>query len=200
VVVIGLIGVLANGFVRALRGRLLFWEGRRIGRQGRRAANMPEPIKLTLATLTTFGVLVGAWMTAIWWFQLPAYILPQPASSAERYGEDGLEGIFWEHALFTLRGAMSGFLLGGVAGLLMGISSRRSELRALCSIRGDRYPVDADRRPCTPHRRLPWGRPGIEGCNGSSALLLSCVRQHRSWIAGSDPRLLDLYRAASASS
>lgn len=161
---------------------------------------MPEPIKLTLATLTTFGVLVGAWMAAIWWFRLPAYILPPPASIGGALWRGWVEGIFWEHTLFTLKGASSGFLLGGIAGLLIGI--------VVAEIRTARlmvYPVviAIQSMPTVALAPLIVVYLGVGLASKVATVALLCFFpvfvNTVAGIAGSDPRLLDLYRAASAS-
>lgn len=85
--------------------------------QPQRAFRLTKVSKL--AALLSFGLLLGLWQLLALLAVYPEYILPAPATVAERFGETAASGALWRHTQTTLLEALLGFGLAlAVAGAL----------------------------------------------------------------------------------
>lgn len=83
---------------------------------------MREALKVCCATTLTLALLMGLWMAAISHFSLSPQMLPSPALvGAELLQGWVVGGTFWPHAVFTLQGALGGWLIGVVLGGAVGL-------------------------------------------------------------------------------
>jgi NitT/TauT family transport system permease protein len=84
---------------------------------GRRAWSTTWP------KLIAIGLVVGVWQLLVWREWRPEYVLPSPATVAERLWDDFGTAELWRAIGFTMRRALVGFALalviGGVIGLLV---------------------------------------------------------------------------------
>lgn len=81
---------------------------------------MSEAWKLAAATAVAFAILVAGWQLAASLPGVPDYVLPSPGAVAAAMANGWIGGAFWEHALFTLQGALGGCLIGALAGIALG--------------------------------------------------------------------------------
>lgn len=160
---------------------------------------MPEPLKLALATLTTFVVLMLLWQAAISWFALPSYILPSPSAVGAALERGWIGGTLWPHAWFTFRGAMIGFLIGSLLGIVVGAIVAEVRIASLAL-----YPlvIAIQSMPTVAIAPLIVVYLGVGLPSKIVTVALLCFFPvFVNTVAGfraADPRLIDLYRAASA--
>ena len=101
-------------------------EGSPIATPSRRRSRLAEALPVVLAAL----VFVAAWQAVVWVGDYPPFILPGPLLVGQRFVEAWLEGTLTPHLLTTLAEVALGLLVGGLAGLLIGIGLARSRLAA----------------------------------------------------------------------
>jgi NitT/TauT family transport system permease protein len=82
---------------------------------------MREGLKVTVASLGTLAVLLLVWSGVIRLLALPPQVLPGPLEVAAVWWHGWSSGAFWPHAAFTLQGALGGFAIGVALGALAGI-------------------------------------------------------------------------------
>ncbi len=161
---------------------------------------MAEGLKLAAASLTTFVALILAWEGAILLFDLPAYVLPRPGAIAEALSRGWIGGFLWPHAWFTLQGAMIGFAFGAVAGIIAGMIVAEIRVASLAI-----YPIviAIQSMPTVAVAPLIIVYFGVGLPSKIVTVALLCFFPvFVNTVAGlraADPRLIDLYRAASAS-
>jgi NitT/TauT family transport system permease protein len=73
---------------------------------------------------------IVVWQAAVWLGDYPTFILPGPLLVAERFGRAWLEGTMTPHFATTVAEVAFGLLVGGAAGLLIGVALARSRLFA----------------------------------------------------------------------
>lgn len=160
---------------------------------------MPESLKLALATLTTFVLLILLWQGAVGLFDIPAYILPPPAAVGAALERGWVGGALWPHAWFTVRGALIGFMIGSLMGMIAGaiVAEVRSASLAF-------YPlvIAVQSMPTVAIAPLIVVYLGVGLASKITTVALLCFFPvFVNTVAGfnaADPRLIDLYRAASA--
>jgi NitT/TauT family transport system permease protein len=160
---------------------------------------MAEPLKLALATIATFVALMLLWQGAIGLFAVPAYILPAPSAVGTALERGWIGGAFWPHAWFTLQGALTGCLLGALAGILAGAIVAEVRIASLAF-----YPlvIAIQSMPTVAIAPLIVVYLGVGLASKIATVALLCFFPvFVNTVAGfraADPRLVDLYRAASA--
>lgn len=160
---------------------------------------MRETFKLTAATLATFTLLMLLWQGSVWYFEIPEYVLPAPRRIGEALIHAWVGGAFWEHAWFTVKGALIGFVIGSIAAVICGVLVAEVRPAALAL-----YPlvIGIQSMPTVAIAPLIIVYFGIGLASKVVTVSLLCffpvfvntVHGLRS----ADPRLIDLYRAASA--
>lgn len=160
---------------------------------------MAEPLKLALATLTTFIVLTLLWQSAIGLFAIPAYILPPPAAVGAALERGWIGGALWPHAWFTVQGALIGCLIGALAGIVAGAIVAEIRVASLAF-----YPlvIAIQSMPTVAIAPLIVVYLGVGLASKIATVALLCFFPvFVNTVAGfnaADPKLIDLYRAASA--
>lgn len=159
-----------------------------------------EPFKLAGATLATFAVLMLLWQGAIAYFALPEYVLPPPAAVGRALEQGWIGGALWPHAWFTVRGALIGCLIGSLLGILAGAIVAEVRIAALAF-----YPlvIAVQSMPTVAIAPLIVVYLGVGLASKLVTVALLCFFpvfvNTVAGFAAADPKLLDLYRAASAS-
>lgn len=160
---------------------------------------MPESLKLAAATTATFIVLVLLWNWAIAAFGLPAYILPAPSQIGEALAQGWIGGTFWPHAWFTLRGALTGYVIGCLLGIVIGAFVAEIRVVALAL-----YPlvIGIQSMPTVAVAPLLVVYLGVGLPSKIATVALLCFFPvFVNTVAGlraANPQLVDLYRAANA--
>ena len=67
-------------------------------------------------------LLLGTWEVAVRFFAVPAFLLPPPSAIAARFATAWADGTMLRHLLPTVAELLLGGLIGGAAGLLIGVS------------------------------------------------------------------------------
>lgn len=160
---------------------------------------MVDTLKLALATLATACTLLGLWVGAIHVWGLPAYVLPMPSAIGAALWRGWIDGLLWEHAWFTIRGALGGYFIGSLLGILAGAIVGEIRVARLAF-----YPVIIAIQSMPTIAIAPlivvYLGVGLESKVATVALLcffpvfVNTVAGMRS----ADPNLVDLYHAASA--
>jgi NitT/TauT family transport system permease protein len=73
-------------------------------------------------------IFVGAWQLVVVIGGYPPYILPDPLTVGSRFASAWVDGTLAGHALVTLQEIVLGFVVGAIAGLLVGYVIARSRL------------------------------------------------------------------------
>ncbi len=73
-----------------------------------------------LQSVAVAVVVIAAWEGACRWFEISPIVLPTPSSVVVRLYALVSSGMIWPHLWATLVEVLSGFVLGGVAGLVIG--------------------------------------------------------------------------------
>lgn len=161
---------------------------------------MRDALKTGTATLITFAVLVLFWRGAIAVFDLPAYLLPTPSQVGEALMRGWIGGSLWEHAAFTLSATLTGFAIGGLLGIVVGALVAEIRVVSLTI-----YPliIAIQSMPTVAIAPLIVVYLGVGmGSKVFTVALLCFFPLFVNTVAGlqaADPRLVDLYRAFSAS-
>jgi NitT/TauT family transport system permease protein len=92
-----------------------------------RERSRPHLADLLPVALAAIGFVV-VWQLVVWIGDYPAFILPGPALVADRFVRAWVEGTMWPHVTTTLTEVTLGLLVGGIAGLAIGILLARSRL------------------------------------------------------------------------
>jgi NitT/TauT family transport system permease protein len=159
-----------------------------------------ETVKTVGATVLTMVLLVTLWEAAVRGFALPVEVLPGPATVGRALWMGWVGGTFWPHAALTLQGALGGCVIGAVLGVLLGIVVVEWPL-----LRRALYPVVAavQSMPTVAVAPLIVVYFGVGLPSKLVTVALLCFfPMFVNTVAGmgaADQRLLDLYRAASAS-
>lgn len=160
---------------------------------------MSEPLKLALATLITFVALMLLWKGAIGVFAVPAYILPPPTAVGSALQQGWIGGTLWPHAWFTVRGALIGCAIGALAGMIAGAVVAEVRVASLAF-----YPlvIAIQSMPTVAIAPLIVVYLGVGLASKIVTVALLCFFPvFVNTVAGfraADPKLIDLYRAASA--
>lgn len=160
---------------------------------------MPEILKTGMATLTTFVLLIGLWTAAIDVLGVPSYVLPRPSAIGDALWRGWVHGFLRPHAWFTIRGAFIGFAIGTMLGILAGVIVAEIRIAAQAI-----YPIVIAIQSMPTIAIAPliivYFGVGLPSKVVTVALLcffpvfVNTVAGLRS----ADPRLVDLYRSASA--
>lgn len=159
-----------------------------------------ETTRMVVASSLTLVVVLTAWEAAVRGFGVPAEVLPGPLRVGRALWAGWVGGTFWPHAWLTLQGALGGCLIGAVLGVVLGIVVAQWSVmrRAL-------YPVVAavQSMPTVAIAPLVVVYFGVGLPSKLVTVAMLCFFplfvNTVAGIAAADPRLLDLYRAASAS-
>ncbi|MGH6891776.1 MAG: ABC transporter permease [Dongiaceae bacterium] len=160
---------------------------------------MREGWKLALATAATFAALMLLWQGAIGFFALPEYVLPAPGRVGAALVQGWIGGTLWEHAWFTLRGALIGWAIGSLCGIAVGAIVAEVRVFSLAF-----YPllIAFQSMPTVAIAPLLVVYLGVGlGSKIVTVALLCFFPVFVNTVAGfqaTDSRLIDLYRAASA--
>jgi NitT/TauT family transport system permease protein len=160
---------------------------------------MGESLKLAMATLTTFVLLMLLWQGAVVVFALPAYVLPSPLAVAAELERGWIGGTLWQHAWFTVRASMIGLVIGAVAGIVVGAIVAETRVASLAL-----YPlvIAVQSMPTVAIAPLIVVYLGVGiGSKIATVALLCFFPVFVNTVAGlkaADPKLIDLYRASSA--
>jgi ABC-type nitrate/sulfonate/bicarbonate transport system permease component len=160
---------------------------------------MRETLKTAAATAATFLALILLWQGAIRVFGLPAYMLPPPGEIGRALLQGWVGGSFWDHAAFTIRGALFGFALGSLLGVLAGVMVAEIRVASLAV-----YPlvIAIQSMPTVAVAPLIVVYLGVGLASKVATVALLCFFpvfvNTVAGIRAADPRLVDLYRAASA--
>lgn len=82
---------------------------------------MRETLKVLIATAITMVVFLGLWTAVISVYALSPQMLPGPLAVGSELVRGWIGGSFWPHAAFTLQGALGGWLVGCLLGLVIGV-------------------------------------------------------------------------------
>ena len=160
---------------------------------------MRETTKTLLATAVTFAALMLLWHAAIQVFGLPGYLLPPPGRVGGALVQGWVGGTLWDHAWFTVRGAMIGCAIGSIAGIVVGAIIAEVRVASLAF-----YPlvIAVQSMPTVAIAPLIVVYLGVGLTSKIVTVALLCFFPvFVNTVAGfhaADPRLIDLYRAASA--
>jgi sulfonate transport system permease protein len=80
---------------------------------------IPRPLHAWLVPIT----IVALWQAAGGFGWISATLLPTPLTIAKQFASLGASGELWEHFRISILRALSGFLLGGLTGLALGVST-----------------------------------------------------------------------------
>lgn len=150
--------------------------------------------------LITFVVIIALWQLYLYFFKIPDYILPSPAAVARAFVRAYGEGFIWPHIAFTLRSVIGGYVLGCLAGILLGVLFSESRMfeRFLYP-----YVVLLQSMPKVALAPLitVWFGFGIESKIVMVALIcfFPVFVNTLAGIAQSDPEMVDVFRTFSAS-
>jgi NitT/TauT family transport system permease protein len=160
---------------------------------------MRDGIKLAAATALTFSALMALWVGLIRLYDLPSYILPMPSEIGSALWRGWVGGTLWEHAWFTLQGALGGFFLGAALGVVAGIIVAEIRIARLVF-----YPlvVAIQSMPTVAVAPLIVVYLGVGLPSKIATVALLCFFpvfvNVVTGIQAADPKLVDLYRASSA--
>lgn len=160
----------------------------------------PETIKTVAASTATLIVALLIWEVFVRSLQISPQVLPGPELVAQALWQGWVGGTFWLHIWVTLKGALGGCAIGGTLGFAVGVAvaSNRRLHQAL-------YPVviAIQSMPTVAVAPLIVVYFGIDLASKLVTVALLCFFPlFVNTVAGlrsADPRLLDLFRAASAS-
>ncbi len=158
-----------------------------------------ELVKVALASAATFLVVLMAWTATIRMLALSPQVLPGPAEVAAAWWQGFAGGAFWPHLGFTLQGALGGCAIGALLGVVAGACV--AEWRP---VRQTLYPMAMaiQAMPTVAIAPLIVVYFGVGLPSKLVTVSLLCFFplfvNTVSGLAGADARLLDLYRAASA--
>ena len=164
------------------------------------ATPMADGLKLVAATVVTFCTILGLWIVLVDLYAVPAYVLPLPADIGNALWRGWVGGTFWEHAWFTLQGALGGFALGAVLGVIAGVVVAEVRIARLVF-----YPlvVLVQSMPTVAIAPLIVVYLGVGLPSKIATVAVLCFFPvFVNVVAGvqaADPRLVDLYRASAAS-
>lgn len=152
------------------------------------------------ASSMTLVLVLGAWEAAVRGLSLPAEVLPGPLTVGRALWSGWVGGTFWPHAWLTIQGALGGCLIGALLGVVLGVVVAQWPVmrRAL-------YPVVAAVQSMPTVAIAPlivvYFGVGLPSKLVTVAMLcfFPLFVNTVAGIAAADARLLDLYRAASAS-
>jgi len=160
---------------------------------------MAEGIKVVFASACTLALLLLLWVGAINAFALSAQLLPPPSSVLAALPDGWVGGSFWPHIAFTLQGSLGGWVIGIVIGLVAGVVVAEWRIARLVF-----YPIviGIQSMPTVAIAPLVIVYFGV-GLPSKlvTVALLCCFPVFVNTVAGltsANGRLLDLYRAASA--
>lgn len=160
---------------------------------------MPEIVKTGLATAFTFVLLIVLWTAAIDVMGVPSYVLPRPSAIGDALWRGWVGGFLWPHAWFTLKGAFIGFVIGTLLGILAGVIVAEIRIAAQAI-----YPlvIAIQSMPTVAIAPLIIVYFGVGLPSKVVTVALLCFFPvFVNTVVGlraADPRLVDLYRAASA--
>lgn len=80
---------------------------------------IPRPLHAWLVPIA----IVALWQAAGGFGWISATLLPTPLTIAKQFANLGASGELWEHFRISILRALSGFLLGGLTGLALGVST-----------------------------------------------------------------------------
>lgn len=152
------------------------------------------------ASALTMLLLLAAWETVVRALALPPEVLPGPALVGSAMWLGWIGGSFWPHAALTLQGALGGWLIGAVLGVLAGGVVVEWPL-----LRRALYPVvvAVQSMPTVAVAPLIVVYFGVGLPSKLVTVALLCFFplfvNTVAGMASADSSLLDLYRAASAS-
>lgn len=161
---------------------------------------MREAARVAVATLGTLSVLLLAWAGGVRALGLPPQVLPMPGEVMSAWWHGWSSGAFRPHAAFTLKGALGGFAIGTALGVAAGVLVAKWPLA-----RRVLYPIviAIQSMPTVAIAPLIVVYLGVDLPSKLATVALLCFFpvfvNTVSGIASADTRLLDLYRAASAS-
>ncbi len=73
---------------------------------------MGDWIKAIVYPLITFVVVIAAWEFAIYWYQVPNYIVPRPGVVLQSFMRGYVDGALWPHLFFTAKSILIGYVIG----------------------------------------------------------------------------------------
>jgi NitT/TauT family transport system permease protein len=161
---------------------------------------MRDPLKTATATLATFTALILLWRGAIAAFAIPAYVLPTPGQVGEALLRGWVGGSLWDHAVFTVTATLAGFAIGAAVGVVVGALVAEIRIVSLAV-----YPliIAIQSMPTVAIAPLIVVYLGVGMASKVFTVALLCFFPvFVNTVAGlqaADPRLVDLYRAFSAS-
>ncbi|WP_164497343.1 ABC transporter permease [Corticimicrobacter populi] len=74
-----------------------------------------------LYPLTSLGVLILVWWAAVRGFDIPDYLLPPPSAVFDALYRGFVDGSLWPHIAATLGETLSGYVIGSVLAVLLGV-------------------------------------------------------------------------------
>jgi NitT/TauT family transport system permease protein len=161
---------------------------------------MRDSLKLAGATAFTFCVILALWVGLIRIYDVPAYVVPMPQEIGAALWRGWIGGTFWDHAWFTLQGALGGFGLGALLGVIAGVIVAEVRIARLVF-----YPmvVAIQSMPTVAVAPLIVVYLGVGLPSKIATVALLCFFpvfvNVVAGIQAADPRLVDLYRASAAS-
>jgi NitT/TauT family transport system permease protein len=160
---------------------------------------MRDTLKTAAATATTFVALMLLWYGAIAAFGIPAYVVPTPGQVGTALLNGWVGGSLWEHAAFTMTAAMTGFVIGCLAGMVVGALVAEIRVVSLAVYPGI---IAIQSMPTVAIAPLIVVYLGVGISSKVFTVALLCFFPvFVNTVAGlnaADPRLIDLYRAFSA--
>ena len=159
-----------------------------------------EPLLVAACSLATLVLLLLSWEAAVVFWKLPPQLLPGPELIATELWRGWSGGGFWPHAAFTLIGSLGGCAIGAALGVSTGVlvGESRTAFRLL-------YPMVIAIQSMPTVALAPlivvyWG-VGLASKLFTVAMLcfFPLFVNTAAAMAAVDGKLLDLYRAASAS-
>jgi NitT/TauT family transport system permease protein len=160
---------------------------------------MRDGIKLAATTALTFFILMALWIGLIHAYGIPSYMLPMPSEIGGALWRGWVGGALWEHAWFTMQGALGGFILGAALGIVAGVIVAEVRIARLVF-----YPlvIAIQSMPTVAVAPLIVVYLGVGLPSKIATVALLCFFPvFVNLVAGiqaADPRLVDLYRASSA--
>ena len=159
-----------------------------------------EALKTALASSATLALALLAWELLVNLLRISPQVLPGPKQVGQALWQGWVSGTFWPHISVTLQGALGGCAIGSGLGFATGIAvaSNRRLQQAL-------YPVviAVQSMPTVAVAPLIVVYFGVDLASKLVTVALLCFFPlFVNTVAGlhsADPRLLDLFRAASAS-
>ena len=165
----------------------------------RSGASMAESLKVAGASAVTLALLLLLWIGAIDAFALSEQVLPPPSAVLVALSDGWIGGSFWPHIAFTMQGSLGGLVIGIAIGLIAGVIVAEWRIARLIF-----YPtvIGIQSMPTIAIAPLIIVYFGV-GLPSKlvTVALLCCFPVFVNTVAGlmsADSKLLDLYRAASA--